>query len=344
MAKKKKIATSELASFCEQLYLILKAGISYDEGLSIISKDATNTVIKQVSTELEDLIHGDSLANALEKVKLFPKYMVEMVNIGENTGRLEEVMAGLTDFYQRRYAIERSIKSAVVFPLVMALMMFAVIIVLIVKVLPVFYKVLQSFAGGLSAFSLGLLKIGGLISGNATVIALVLIAVIVLLVVFFLTDKGKKIGEEIIYRMFKKINTAIAIAGFSSSMALMLKSGMNIDHSLEMAKETLKSSEMITKIQHTQDLMDKGLGFAQATNESEVFNNIHNAMIELGVKTGTLEQVMDYIAKESNQKAEEKISNLISLIEPTIVIVFSLIVAIILLSVILPLMGVMTSL
>ena len=150
----KSFSSIELASFCGQIALILKSGISALEGLNIMLEDTFSPEEEPILNALIDSMQETgSLYQALDETKLFPSYMIHMVQIGEETGTLDEVMAALQTHYEREDAVSKSIRSAVTYPMIMTGMMVAVIIVLLVKVMPIFNQVFVQLGSEMTGFS-----------------------------------------------------------------------------------------------------------------------------------------------------------------------------------------------
>ena len=141
----KALSNTELTTFCSQFALILRSGISSLEGLSIMQEDSPKGEGQELlSGMIRTMEETGSLYEALTASEVFPPYLCSMVEIGEQSGRLDDVMASLSEHYRREDEMAKNIKSAVSYPLVMLGMMIVVIFVLIVKVLPVFNEVFQS--------------------------------------------------------------------------------------------------------------------------------------------------------------------------------------------------------
>ena len=126
-------------------------------------------------------------------------------------------------------------------------------------------------------------------------------------------------------------------------MSLMLNSGMGIFQSLDMVGHLVGDVEMEEKINRCRGYISDGDGFAEALQKEHFFNNLYSRMIALGVKTGNLDSILGKIAHIYEEETDKKIRNFISVLEPTLVISLSLVVGLILLSVILPLLSIMTS-
>ena len=125
--KQQKLSNLECASFCSQMTMVLHAGFPAVEGVSLLLEDAKDVQEKAILQVMYDeMINTGLLYPALEKTSVFPDYLLQMVKIGEETGTLDDVMNGLTHHYEREDEIEKSIKSALTYPLIMVAMMIAV--------------------------------------------------------------------------------------------------------------------------------------------------------------------------------------------------------------------------
>lgn len=179
----KNLSSLQIASFCTQLSLLIKAGISLQEGIHILYEDASSQAEKELLKQiLEPIEEGQPLAFSLRQTDAFPQYMVEMVEIGETSGKLEEVLDSLTEYYERSKNISKSIRSAVTYPMIMILMMAVVIGVLMIKVLPIFRQVFSQLGTEMSNFSQSIMDFGSIVG----IIASVVIGLILLLIIIAL--------------------------------------------------------------------------------------------------------------------------------------------------------------
>ena len=131
----------ELSGFCSQMAMILHSGISPLEGITIMLEDSTSEQEKEILQKILDtLMETADFSLSLKETGLFPSYLVHMVQIGEETGTLDEVMSALGEHYEREDSIAKSIRNAVTYPMIMIGMMLMVILVLLVKVMPIFLR------------------------------------------------------------------------------------------------------------------------------------------------------------------------------------------------------------
>lgn len=237
----KPLSNPELSSFSSQLSLILRSGISALEGISIMLEDASSEEEKAILNALsENLQETGSLNEALEQTQLFPAYMTRMVRIGEETGTLDDVMAALGDHYAREDTIARTIRSAVTYPMIIISMMIVVILVLIIKVMPIFNQVFIQLGSEMSGFSRVLMDLGNTINRYSVVFIAVLAVIVIGFFAYNHTAKGcrflKRARQP--YSCYPTHGIMIlAHARFASGMALTLKSGMAPEECLSLVRE-----------------------------------------------------------------------------------------------------------
>ncbi|MEA4854075.1 MAG: type II secretion system F family protein [Christensenella sp.] len=339
-----RFSDNEIAAFCGQLTYVMRAGVSLEEGLLLMEEELDRAEGKALVAEMRRTMEdGGTFAAALKKAGAFPGYMVHMAQIGEASGRLEEVLHSLTAYYERQETVARAIKSSVSYPLVMIAMMIAVIFVIIIAVLPVFQDVLQQLGGGLSGIAAGLMQFGQAVSASAVVIIIVAAALLVLYFVLRKTQGGRRFLSGMTERMFRKTAAAVSAGRFASALAMMLGSGMDVDEALALEETLMESGGAKKKIAQMRAAMEKGESFADAVAHAGMFSGLQAKMITVGFKTGTLEEVMRQIARQYEEEADRRMDAVVSALEPTLVAVLALIVGLILLSVMLPLMGVMSA-
>lgn len=347
MAKKQKeLNNKELGMFFDQFAMTLDAGLNHTDGIQIMLEDAVSTEGKNIlAVMLETLHEGMPLSKAFESAGVFPKYTLDMIAIGERSGKTDDVAHSLADYYDREENIAQGIKNAVTYPLLIIFMMFIVILVLIIKVLPVFNQVFIQLGSEMSGFSKGLLNLGNAISRYSLVLMAVLLIIILLYFVFSKTDWGKKVFGRFLqqFPLTKGFYNKIAAGRFASSMALTMNTNLGPDESLQMVEKIVDNKEVEIKIGECRKMIRGGLSFTDALVDSQIFNNLYSRMISVGGKSGAVDKALAKIAKNYESEIDDRIGNIISILEPTLVIIFSIIVCLILLSVMMPLMSIMSS-
>lgn len=342
----KPFSNMELASFCGQLALILKSGISSLEGLTIMLEDAASPDEKEIlKAILEKMQETGNLYQSLDSVKLYPSYMLHMVEIGEETGTLDEVMQALQNHYEREESISKSIRNSITYPMIMTGMMAVVVVVLLVKVMPIFNQVFIQLGTEMTGFSRMLMNVGNAINHYSLAFVILLVIVAILILYGTRTDSGRSMFRGIAYKLkfTRAVYEEIAVCRFASGMALTLSSGLNPDRSMELVNSLNDDPVFQKKIDACKNQIDEGNDISQALFTSGMFTGVYARMVSIGSKTGTMDQVMEQVASLYQEDIDNRMNNILAVLEPTLVILLSLIVGVILLSVMLPLMGIMSS-
>lgn len=346
-ARQKTLSNLEVSAFCGQMGMVLKAGISVMEGIAIMREDAQTAAEQELLDMLYEKMQGTGmLAPALKETSVFPEYLCKMTQIGEETGTLDEVLVSLERYYERQEEISRGIRSALTYPLIMIGMMALVIVVLLTRVMPVFQQVFRQLGMEMSGFSRGALLLGNALSRYA-VIFVVLLAVLALLFVWLVKTKGGREKLETIgryFKFFREISDKMAVCRFAGGMSISLKSGLTPERGLELVDELNENRFFGEKISNCREMLETGSSIAEAFKQAKIFTGVYARTVELAGRTGVMDEVMGKLSDRMEDEIDEKIGSFISMLEPTLVILLSLIVGTILLSVMLPLLGILAGL
>lgn len=346
MKKIKLLSNAEIASFCRQTAMILKAGITPAEGMDILMHDTVSNdgkeLLEQISTYCRQ---GNPFFEALEQTGVFPEYVIRLVALGEESGNADNVLISLAEYYEREEAISESIKNAVTYPLVMIVMMFVIIIVLITKVLPIFRQVFAQLGTQMSPLASSLLTLGNTLSKYSMVFTAVIFLIAAIFVIFYKIPKGRIAIKNFLTRfpLTKSFYDKIASGRFAGGLYLAFTSGMDTYHSLDMISEIVENESMRDKIRVCKEEIQNEASLPEALSKSKIFSTLYSRMIVVGFRSGSIDIVLKQIAQNYDDETEKQLNRIISTIEPTLVIILSLIVGMILMSVLLPLMGIMSS-
>jgi len=339
-----KLSDIEISTFCGQMAMFLKAGMSVDEGFELMLSDTK----EDDSRKMLEILNGrfnetGSLSAAVRESGCFPDYLSSMIRIGEETGKLDDVMATMEKHYSREAEIQKSIQNAVIFPMVMIAMITAVILVLLTKVFPLFNQAFLQLGSSMSGISAVLLNLGNAISKYSKVLIFILVCLAALVLFSIFTKKGRKAAAAVlnIFPFVRKMTDSLYLCRFANGMALTLRSGLPPQQSLEFAQQLIEDPVYRKRINAAVQAMDKGADLNESLKEAGIFNGSYARMLLVGARVGNTDEVMEKIADLSEDEFESRVIGFISAIEPVMVVVLSVIVGIILLSVMLPLTGIM---
>lgn len=342
----KALTNSELISFCRQSSLLLRSGISAMEGLYLMAEDTPEEEGREILSSLtEKLERSGSLSGALEASGLFPSYMCAMAQIGEQTGRLDDVMEALAGHYEREERLSKNIRGAVTYPLAMIGMMLIVILILLVKVMPIFQQVFSMLGMEMSGVSGALLEFSYALRNYSAAFLLAALAVSAVFFCLFYTGKGQRKLLAFSRRFFltRHLAERIACSRFADGMSLCLSSGLDLEQSLEMTARLIEHPEVSRRIETLRQDTAAGSSFADAVSAAGIFPGTYARMLSIGSRAGASDEVMRQIAVRFAEEVEDRLDGIVAKLEPTLVAVLSIAVGMILLSVMLPLLGIMSS-
>ncbi|NMC57063.1 MAG: type II secretion system F family protein, partial [Eubacteriaceae bacterium] len=276
----------------------------------------------------------------------FPSYMTDMIEIGAQTGKLEQVLRNLAAYYDNQENIKNHVKNAVIYPSVLLLLMLVVITLLITKVLPLFAGVFMQFGSSLSPFAQILLYIGSGIQKYIIIIVILLLVLIAASIIIYVNDKLRDaFNKKIIIKIFskRKVSVTLSSAKFADALSICMSCGMDVDKSLQLTSKINTNTILQKKINNCMALLEQGTSSSEAFIKSQIFPSLFGRMLAVGYKTGSADEVMREIAAKLQVQAWEEINSSINRVEPALVIVLSVIVGVILLSVMIPLMSIMSA-
>lgn len=341
--KDKIFSSSELCVLCTELGEIWHAGMPLSDGLYALcgDSDEAGPVLRALYREAEN---GASLPDALRKVSGFPKYMVEMLTLAEKTGKQEETLRALAAYYDRTDRLQASIRSAVLYPAILTAIMLAVIVVLITQVLPIFQGVFAQLGLQMTGLAGAMLQAGQTLSGAVAVIGCVLLVLIVLAVLARFIPACRMGISKWFQRVFggRGVLARIASTRFLEAMTMAAQSGMEMEEAAGYASGICPDDPRTQK--HIADCIQQLQSGARLGEALSGLLSARNCrLVALAERTGSQAEVFAEIAKRSERAVDDELERIISWIEPALVIITAVLVGVILLSVMLPLLGIMSS-
>lgn len=342
----KMISHEEISSLCLELSLLLHAGVGVGDAFALLMDDSDAVYKDMISGMAKQVDEGMPLSAALKNSGCFPVYVSGLVEVGEQSGRLEEALLALSRYYEYRTRLDRRIRNALLYPAVMLLLMLLVIAVLLVKVLPIFEDVYRSLGGRLTGVAGGLLTLGRMLDRAMPVLWLFLAVLVVFLALFAAVSSFRmKVltwwrgiwGDKGISR---QMNTARLAQAISMGMA----SGMSLEESVTLAAGLVEDiAGAADRCKDCRTRLEQGETQGNALRDSGLLPAASCHLLELGLKSGSGERSMEKIAGDMAENSEAALEEAVSRVEPALVLVCSALVGLILLSVMLPLMHIISA-
>lgn len=344
MAKLKKLNNEQTSYFCEQLWLMVNAGIQLNDGLDLISDDIDDKNIGAVCDYLSEIIcEGKPLYYAMAESRVFPGYAVKMAEIGELSGRLDDVLKGLSEYYENRADMQRTVRFSVFHPIMLFIMMAVVVIVLVVKIIPMFSDIFASFDAGTGAVVNDTV---GIASTAGTIVLIVLLAIIVIVTAIVLIPALRKAAVSffVVFPLTNKLSMSFALAKLTDAMSMMITAGIDPENALEYAAGLNSNKRLGARIADCLERVQKGEAFTDAIGDSEMLPKTYSRSLKIAYTSGSFDTMWKKISQRCDEEAQKTAAAIISFVEPVIVVIMALMIGSVLLTVMLPLMNIMTAL
>lgn len=345
--KKEKLTIHQKYILTSELELILSGGLGIADGLEIIETQSEDEKVKRILHQVREYFfaQGD-LYQALKTTQAFDAYMEHMVRIGEISGHLEQVMKELVRYYEREEELRRQIKEALSYPLVLIVMMALITGVMVGKVLPVFQGVLESIGAQFSSFSSAMMNAAILLATIAFGSVLVVLLLFAGTLLYSRVKKNSRLLRAALawFPLTRKLYHDMSLARMTFAFSLFSASGYPLKEALPIVDDTLTHPQLKEKLQRLQEHMEQGEAFDEAMLAVGLYQGMHASMLAVGVRSGHQEEVLQKLGSLYEEESEAATQHFLNIIEPTMIALLSFLVGMILLSIMLPLMGIMSTL
>ena len=335
-----------VSAFCESMGMMLRSGIQTDEAISLLLQGKRRGgVLEQAMTVMKERIDaGSGLASAMDASGVFPPYALQMVSAGENSGRLEDILFRLSRYYADQKTISDKLRNAVTYPAAMMALIIAVLAVMLVMVLPSFTEVYQTLTGSLAASSYRYVRWAYAFCWIA--LAVMIVLALGLVVGLALWRRGKRAAVEKILNRVPLCRTILENMGmfrFTSALATFIASGEMQDEAVLSSIPMADCAAVEAKLKNCVRSMEQGHSIAQAAYDEELFEPVYGRMLLAGERSGALEDVLERLTGLLEENCGALVDRLVGIVDPLLSGVLMVTVGFSLISVMLPLIGMMNS-
>lgn len=339
----KKLEQAQLSIFCGSVAMMLRSGVSAGEACSLFAGDGDAQIVRAAQHMAERIESGESFYHAAEETGVFPGYALGVFRTAEYSGRMDEALERLSEYYARQDTLAQRLRSTLTYPVVLLLLMCGVLAVLVFSVLPMFEKVYGSLTGGLAVSSYAYVTAAALI-GRISLVAAAAVSLALLVTAAAL--RGEKGRGELKKRMetlwvTKKASRLLAESKLADTLATLLASGTDPDSALELAAELTEHSGLRVQLDQCRDRMGQGEGLAMSLFRCGVFPALYGRMLVGGSESGNLGDTLERLSLRLGKDAEAALIGIIDAVEPVLIGFLTVSVGLTLLSVMLPLLGIL---
>lgn len=343
-----KVKLSELTTFCRQFSIMISTGIPLLGCIDSLKQQSYSAYFKSILQVIsEDVKGGMMLSESLEKhKKVFPDFFRSMVHVGEASGKLDSVFVSLADYYESDAAIKRKVKSALSYPLMLALMTVAIVILMLAFVVPTFRETLSALDVESEGITLAVYNISDFILNWWQLIVVLVIVLGGGLFLFSRTKVGKKFIDifKIKCPLIGRVQINLITARFARAFSLLLESGMDLATALDTISIILGNSYVEERFNEAAEDVRHGVSLTNAFQKQNLFPQMLLQMLSVGEKTASLEDVLGRSCKFFDEQVESSLASLTSKIQPTMLIIMGAVIGTLFIAVYSPMLSIMNGL
>lgn len=333
--KRKKLKADAISHFCRQFAIIISSGINSITSLETLAKRTDNKVLAvEISRIVDSVRKGSTIADAmLDKNSKFPKLLGAMVSTGEETGTLEEVLKSMATFYEREHRIMQKIKNASTYPIIVGILSFIMLFIFTSFIIPQMMVSIMDIGAELPFMTKLIMTIGEFMSNFWWAILIILGIGIYALMQYIKTPIGRAHKDRVINRiplLGKGINAVVSMR-FSRALYLFVSTGYPMLQGLDHIKASVNNSIAEKAVAEAKEGIIRGETLAENLEKSGYFDSVLIQMISIGEQTGQLETITNQMAEFYEHESDIYLSRMVAMIEPIMIIVVGIIVAILVL-------------
>lgn len=339
----KPISALELSLITRQFSILLNSGMSIEQSLNALGEQLDSQEQKAIMNGVRsEVLSGRPLAASMRMYpKVFPAVYCSLINAGEQSGSLGNVMTKLADYSDKTRELTSKIMMALLYPIIVTLVAISVITALLVYVVPQVVKVFESSKQALPFITRAMIATSDFLR-NYGLYALIIIAIVIVLFVRSLKNEQNRIN---FHRRLLQLPVAgkllinIDIARFTNTLALLLSSGVPMLNALEAAKDTISNYMLKSAINRAMKMVREGVGLAIALNAQKAFPPVMIHLIASGEKSGNLEYLLEQAGSHQELELSHRSQLLTGILEPALILFMGGVVMLIVIGIMLPILN-----
>lgn len=343
----RRVKMKEISVFSRQIATLFEAKVPIIRALKTLVTEAQSQALKDSLAEvLEDVSGGSSLSLALSKhPNAFSYFYVNMVKAGEESGKLQEVFNYLADYVERAYDINSKIRNALVYPAFVFVAFIAVIIVMLIVVVPRMADIFRESGAPIPFYTQVVFSTAALLKSYGILILILFIGGVVILLQYLRTPSGKEIFDGIVLRLplFGKLFQKFYLARFADTLSNLISSGVPIIRSLQVTATVVDNKVYEAVILDAARAVKSGNTIGFALEQYPEIPPLLTQMIRVGEESGRIDFILDNLSRFYKRDVDNMVVNLVSLIEPAMIVILGGGVGLLVVSILLPLYNLTTA-
>jgi len=338
---RKKVSQSEVAIFTRQFSVMLDAGLPLVQGLDAIAQQHPNAAFKETLQQIrEDVEAGSTLSAAMARhPKVFDSLYTNMVAAGETGGILDTILQRLSSYIEKTVKLKKALRSAMIYPSTILTVAIGVVAIILWKVVPVFATLYEGFGVELPLLTRAVITLSRLIEQYILFVAILAGLGVAGLRSYYKTGKGRHVIDAALLKapILGPVLRKIAVARFTRTLATLLTSGVPILEGLNITAKTSGNAILEDVIYELRQRIEGGGTMADPMRQSGFFPPMVTQMVGVGESTGELDTMLVKVADYFEEEVDVVVANLLTILEPVLMVFLGVIVGGIVIAMYLPL-------
>ncbi|GAA0447665.1 type II secretion system F family protein [Lentibacillus halophilus] len=336
----RRLKNKDFVVFLRQYATLIHAGISISEATKTMGRQTGNATLQSALEDIDkQLERGEGLSVAADRhPDVFPELLVNMIHAGEASGKLDEILNEMADYYEKEHSNRRKLVSALMYPSIVGIITLLLTMFLLMFVVPQFVSMFESFGEDIPAYTQLVLSLSDWVSAYWWML-------LVLVVVGVLVYKYAVQFPAVVYRMdyFKmkcpflgRLAHKAVLVRMTQTLSTLVNSSVPILQALEITERVVGNKVMQHVLADARESLESGESMTRAMEDHWAFPPLVVQMVQIGEKTGTLDHMLQKAAKFYEEDLDQMANRIQTLIEPIMIILLTVIVGSVIVSVVLP--------
>ena len=333
-------STEDLSMMTRQLATLLKANIPLVDTLGAVAEQVENPALSEALSDIKNQVNeGSALYKALAKYpRFFNKIFISMCEAGEMSGTLDVILIRLAEFAEAQDELNKKIKSAMLYPVIMLFFTFAMLMGLFVYVIPKITTIFEQADMQLPWYSKVVIDFSGFLVSYWHLVIIAGIGSFFLFQMWKRTPSGAEQWDRIVLKLpiVGKLARMIAVSRFTRTLSTLLTGGVPMLQAMDIVKNVVNNAVLTQAIENARDNISEGESIAGPLKKSGQFPPIVIHMINIGEKTGDLENMLSQVSDSYDFQVKTQVEGLTSLLEPLLIVVMGIVIGIIVTAIMIP--------
>lgn len=336
---KPRIKLSDINFFCKQFAAMIQAGISIAKALEICSKQTSNKALAEHIEHIHTVVsEGKTFSQAAEEEKIFPDILVNLIASGEVSGNLDEVMKRAVEHMDNQLTLRKKVKKALTYPSIVLVIVAIVVVILMIKVVPAYMGLLNDIGAEVPLLTQIVIAVSDFFVNQWGILLGLLIALVYVLLNMKKVPSIRRALDYLLLKLplFGELHKKSLAATFSSTMSMLVKSGIPMLQSMEITKKVMGNVVAEEEMNKAIETLKQGSSLLEAISGSALLPPLLLSMVSVGEESGDLDEMLGKISIFFKEEVESAVDHLTMFIEPIMILIVAIIIGGIMAAIMLP--------